>query len=149
MIRVQQRTYTLIPWPWRVMSWAQAPEGLEFTLYDVVDPVVRGLEVPGTPEEAERWKVGHDAYLSLLREAEETVRHAHGVRCRPGFMVDMRSVRLRRYGLMPHRKARSRRLFDACLTRMRTYQEAYRPILEEIEARIAAASSEPPLSDES
>ncbi|MFD7447777.1 hypothetical protein [Kitasatospora sp. NPDC059827] len=145
MIRVQHRTYTLIPWPWRVMSWAQAPEGLEFTLYDIADPVLpplRGVEVPGTPEEAARWKVGHDAYLSLLREAEETVRHAHGVRCRPGFMVDMRSVRLRRYGLMPHRRSRSRRLFAECLDRMHTYEDAYRPILTEIEARIAAAAAD-------
>ncbi|MFD5466475.1 hypothetical protein ACFWIQ_27120 [Kitasatospora sp. NPDC127059] len=144
MIRVQQHTFTLIPWPWRVMPWAQVPEGLEFTLYDVVDPTappLRGVAVPGTPAEAARWKTGHDAYLSLLREAEEEVRHAHGVRCRPGFMVDMRSVRLRRYDLMPHRKARSRRLFAECLTRMRPYEETYRPILQDIEARIAEASA--------
>ncbi|MBD0693280.1 hypothetical protein [Streptomyces sp. CBMA123] len=142
MIRVQQHTFTLIPWPWRVMPWVQVPEGLEFTLYDVVDPMARGVEVPGTPEEAARWKVGHDAYRSLLQEAEEDVRHAHGVRCRAGFMVDMHSVRLRRYDLMPNRKARSRRLFDECLTRMRRYEETYRPILQDIEARIAEASAD-------
>ncbi|MFJ9611979.1 hypothetical protein ACIRS1_37165 [Kitasatospora sp. NPDC101176] len=136
MIRVHHRTYTLIPWPWRVISWAQAPEGLEFTLYDVDDPVLRGVEVPGTPEEAARWKTAHDAYRALLREAEDVVRHAHGVRCRSGLMVDLRSVRLRRYDLIPNRKARSRRLFAECLTRMRAAEEAYRPVLEAIEARL-------------
>ncbi|MGA5823307.1 hypothetical protein ACPC54_36270 [Kitasatospora sp. NPDC094028] len=143
MIRVQQRTFTLIAWPWNTMRWAQVPEGLEFTLYDVVEPMKRGTEVPGTPEEAARWKTGHDAYLSLLREAEDVVRHAHGVRCKAGFMVDHRSVRLRRYGLLPGRAARSRRLFAECRARMRTYEEAYRPILEEIEARLASTSAGP------
>ncbi|MDH6705660.1 hypothetical protein P3T27_002382 [Kitasatospora sp. MAA19] len=143
MIRVQRRTYTLIAWPWRVMSWAQAPEGLEFTLYDVVQPVVRGVEVPGSPQDAARWKVAHDACQDLLRHAEDVVRHAHGVRCKPGFMADHRTVRLRRYGLMPGRKARSRRLFAECETRMRAAEEAYRPILDEIESRLARTPADP------
>ncbi len=121
------------------MSWAQVPEGLEFTLYDVVGPTVRGVEVAGSEEDATRWKVGHDAYQSLLSHAEEVVRHAHGVRCKPGFMVDMRSVRLWRYGMLPHRRARSRRLFAECEALMRKAEGAYRPILEEIEALIATA----------
>lgn len=143
MIRVQRRTFTLIPWPWSAMSWAQVPKGLEFTLYDVVGPIVLGTEIAGSEEEAARWKTGHDAYESLLRDAEETVRYAHGVRCKPGFMVDMRSVRLRRYGLMPNRSARSRRLFADCEARMRRAEGAYRPILEQIEARIAATQAGP------
>ncbi|MFD8749704.1 hypothetical protein ACFV0O_01760 [Kitasatospora sp. NPDC059577] len=143
MIRVKQRTYTLIPWPWRVMRWVQVPEDLEFTLYDVVQPPGRGIEVPGTPEDAARWKVAHDAYDGLLSHAEDVVRHAHGVRCRPGFMVDMRSVRLRRYDLIPGRRARSRRLFAECRTLMRAAEEAYRPVLEEIEARLAEAPADP------
>ncbi|MFI6151787.1 hypothetical protein ACIBCA_03715 [Kitasatospora sp. NPDC051170] len=121
------------------MSWAQVPEGLEFTLYDVVGPTARGVEVAGGEDDAARWKVGHDAYQSLLSEAEETVRYAHGVRCKAGFMVDMRSVRLWRYGMLPHRRARSRRLFAECEALMRRAEGAYRPILDEIEDRIANA----------
>ncbi|MET9403528.1 hypothetical protein [Kitasatospora sp. NPDC002965] len=139
MIRVQQRTYTLIAWPWNAMSWARVPEGLGFTLYDVVDPTARGVEVPGTEQDATRWKVAHDAYQDLLRHAEDTVRHAHGVRSKAGFMVDRRTVRLRRYDLVPGRGARSRRLFAECGTLMRAAEAAYRPILDEIEARLADA----------
>ncbi|MFE6055310.1 hypothetical protein ACFQ6N_31555 [Kitasatospora sp. NPDC056446] len=135
MIRVRKGTFTLTPWPWRVMSWAQVPEGLEFTLYDVVQ--FGGAEVDGTEEDAARWKSAHNAYHALLREAEDTVRYAHGVRCKAGFMVDHRSVRLRRYDLMPGRKARSRRLFADCEALMRAAERAYRPLLEEIEARLA------------
>ncbi|GAB7188468.1 hypothetical protein ATKI12_8299 [Kitasatospora sp. Ki12] len=119
------------------MRWAQVPEGLDFTLYDVVQPTVRGVDVPGTPQDAARWKTAHDAYQDLLRHAESTVRHAHGVRSRPGLMVDVRTVRLRRYDLLPGRKARSRRLFAECRALMRAAEEAYRPVLEEIEARLA------------
>ncbi|KJS63274.1 hypothetical protein VM95_03340 [Streptomyces rubellomurinus] len=125
------------------MRWAEVPEGLAFTLYDVVQPMVRGVEVPGTPQDAARWKTAHDAYQSLLSDAEDVVRHAHGVRCKAGFMVDHRSVRLLRYGMLPHRSARSRRLFAECAARMRTYEEAYRPVLEEIEARLPQASADP------
>ncbi|MFJ9696299.1 hypothetical protein [Kitasatospora sp. NPDC101183] len=127
------------------MSWAQPPEGLEFTFYDVIDPTMRGgIETAGTEQDAARWKVAHDAYRSLLRDAEEVVRYAHGVRCKPGFMVDMRSVRLYRYGLMPNRRARSRRLFAACEAQMRKAEAAYRPLLEEIEGCIALAAADSP-----
>ncbi len=123
------------------MSWAQVPERLEFTLYDVLQ--VGGVEVPGTEQDAARWKTAHEAYQGLLRHAEDVVRHAHGVRCKAGLMVDHRSVRLRRYDLMPGRRARSRRLFAECEAFMRRAEEAYRPILQEIEALLPYTPDQP------
>ncbi|MFH8384702.1 hypothetical protein ACH4E7_27815 [Kitasatospora sp. NPDC018058] len=44
---------------------------------------------------------------------------------------------------MPGRKTRSRRLFAECRARMRAAEEAYRPILEEIESRLADTPADP------
>ncbi|WP_179853117.1 hypothetical protein [Streptomyces sp. 1331.2] len=117
------------------------PDGLAFTLYEVVQ--AGGVEVPATEQDAARWRTAHEAYQGLLRHAEEEVRYAHGVRCKPGFMVDLRSVRLRRYGLLPWRRARSRRLFAECEAFMRRAEAAYRPILEEIEALLPQTPDHP------
>jgi hypothetical protein len=63
------------------------------------------------------------------------------VRTKVGFMADHRTYRQRRYDLMPGRKARSQRAFAECEARMRAAEAAYRPIREEIEARIAEAQA--------
>ncbi|MFG3053984.1 hypothetical protein ACGFZP_23925 [Kitasatospora sp. NPDC048239] len=141
MTVILRRTYTLAAWPWREMPWVRVPEGLEFTLYDTTSLGVRGTTVPGTPEEEVRWAAAHRAFQEALGQAESDVRHAHGVRSRSGFMVDRRAVRLRRYGLTPGRRARSRRLFAECEARMRAAEEVYRPVREEIEARLAEAAA--------
>ncbi|MGV9264958.1 hypothetical protein ACWDRR_09875 [Kitasatospora sp. NPDC003701] len=142
MAVVLKRGYTLAAWPWRTMSWVRVPDGLEFALYEVSDLVLRGVTVPSTPEEDARWKAALDAFRTVLEDAEREVRHAHGVRRRTGLMVDNGVTRLRRYDLLPGRAARSRQAFARCEAAMRAAAEAYRPVREEIEARLAQGAAD-------
>ncbi|MFF1902748.1 hypothetical protein [Kitasatospora sp. NPDC058218] len=142
MAVVLKRTYSLTAWPWRAMPWVRVPDGLEFTLYEVSDLVLRGVTVPSTPEEDARWRTALEAFRTGLQDAERIVRHAHGVRRRSGLMVDNGVVRLRRYDLLPGRRARSRQAFARCEAAMRAAAEAYRPVREEIEARLAQTSAD-------
>jgi hypothetical protein len=136
---VLRSSYRLTAWPWELMPWVRGPEGLDFTLYDVLQLAGHGVTVDGTPEEAARWKAAHDTLLGELRQAEHELRWAHGVRNRTGLMSDNRVLRLRRYDLLPGRAARSRRLFARCETRMRAAEDRYRPVREVVEARLADA----------
>ncbi|WP_436790204.1 hypothetical protein [Yinghuangia sp. YIM S10712] len=136
MTTVKKHVFQLTPWPWRDLAWVAVPDGLEFTLYEVIAYEGR-LRIPATADEAARWQSAFQAFDAELRDAHSTVRWDHGVRTRAGLMVDSRAVRLRRYDLVPGRRKRSRAAWARCEARMRAADAAYRPIREEIERRLA------------
>lgn len=143
MTTVRRHVFELTPWPWRTLTWVQVPEGLEtFTMYEITTIEFGSpTRVEATPAEEARWYQAAQAFEEELRAAQSQVRWDHGVRTRPGFMVDVRTVRRRRYDLVPGRRKRSREAWARCAARMRAAQEAYRPIREEIEQRIAQAAA--------
>ncbi|MEU8132976.1 hypothetical protein [Streptodolium elevatio] len=140
MTKIARRVFTLTPWPWNALPWVQVPEGLEFTLY-YVTPLSFGTEVDATGADEERWARALEAFEAELLDAQADVRWAHGVRTKAGFMADNRAVRLRRYDLVPGRRARSRHAWATCEARMRTAEATYRPVKQDIEARLAEAAA--------
>lgn len=141
MAGVRKRTFTLIAWPWEDLRWVRVPDGLEFTLYEVLHLEGLGLRVAATAAEEERWRQAYEACHEELLGAQREVRWAHGVRTRARLMADSVAVRLWRYDLIPGRKARSRRAWAECEARMRAADAAYRPVRAEIEARLAEAAA--------
>ncbi|MFI6587948.1 hypothetical protein [Embleya sp. NPDC050493] len=138
MTVVHRTTFRPVPRPWDTLSWVHVPDGLEFTLYTVVEHRAgRNPVVPATHDEETLWRWAHDTFETELRAADAEVRRAHGIRTRSGLMVDVRQVRLRRYDLIPGRGKRSRRAWEHCAARMHAADALYRPIREEIEARLA------------
>lgn len=145
MTTVKKHYFELTPWPWRTLTWVQVPDGLErFEMYEITT-IEWGspTKVDATPADEARWQQAAQAFEAELRAAQSDVRWAHGVRTRPGFMVDVRTVRLRRHDLIPGRRKRSRDAWARCEARMRAAEEAYRPIRDEIEKRIAQAAPAP------
>jgi hypothetical protein len=143
MASVRKHTYELAAWPFDRMPWVRVPEGLEFTWYELTTLPHLGTPVDADSGDEARWCSAGAALAEELQSAERDLRYAHGVRTKTGLMVDRRTVRLRRYDLLPGRGRRSRRAFARCESRMRAADAAYRPIREEIEARIARARASP------
>ncbi|MEU0935392.1 MULTISPECIES: hypothetical protein [unclassified Embleya] len=144
MTTVHRETFRLVPKPWDSMAWVRIPDGLEFTLYAITRLEGRHPVLPADPDEEARWWWAHDGFEKELKAAQSEVRLAHGIRTRPGFMVDVRTVRLRRYDLIPGRGRRSRRAWEHCAARMHAADAAYRPVREEIEARLARVAGREP-----
>lgn len=142
MTTVRKHVFQLAPWPWRTLSWVHVPDGLEFTLYEV-SSIEGRLRIPSTADEAAQWQRAYEAFDAELRDAHSDVRWDHGVRTRPGLMVDNRTVRLRRHDLIPGRRKRSRAAWAQCESRMHEADAAYRPTRNEIERRLAEATADP------
>ncbi|MYW04824.1 hypothetical protein GT354_42475 [Streptomyces sp. SID3343] len=146
MAGISTRTFTLAPWPWRILPWVEIPDGLTFTLFDVdpSDDMLGRRKVAGTPAEVTEWQHAHDAFLAELGRAESEVRHEHGVRTVTRFMADRTVVRRRRGDLRPGRRARSRQAFERCVARMRAADAKYQGVREVIERRLAQGADERP-----
>ncbi|MET7304719.1 hypothetical protein [Embleya sp. NPDC005575] len=141
MTVVRRAIFRPVPKPWDTLSWVRVPDGLEFTLYAIIEREGgRNPVVPATHDEQARWRWAHDTFETELRAADSEVRWAHGIRTRSGFMVDVRQVRLRRYDLIPGRGKRSRQAWEHCAARMHAADAVYRPVREEIEARLNPAA---------
>ncbi|MDI2129095.1 hypothetical protein [Yinghuangia seranimata] len=137
----RSRTFELAPKPWATMSWVEIPAGLTFVLYEPTTVTAFGSPVSAeSAAQATRWANAYEAFDAELRDAQSEVRYAHGIRTKPGFMADNRTVRLRRYDLVPGRRTRSVEAWEHCAARMRAADAAYQPVRDEIEARRAAGS---------
>ncbi|MGC0420989.1 hypothetical protein [Embleya sp. AB8] len=138
MTLIAHRTFRLAPKPWDRLTWVRVPDGLEFRIYEFTTVAWGRPDLDTTPDEEARWPQAAVVFEQELRAAQSNVRWEHGIRTVSRFMADHVTIRRWRYDLIPGRKARSRRSWERCVARMRAAEEVYRPVREEIEARLAA-----------